>query len=488
MFNDYVWQTYLNAGGKDVVEMFRKNFEEEFSEEFIDNIVRFRENYCPSKTICNGTRTELTELLNDVREGYYILEEGSYNTETAMKYLYNWFKEENENFSPKIAFEIFCKSVEYFTTFLALECHELFVPYYYQWNFNVLEKIALEFEIDLPKIPIKKDYEGRFYYYSELCEAFLSFRKEHNLTEYEFMAFLYDFAPSYIGGTKSYIVDDLPEPKGAFFIGASADDDFLSNEADTITPWQCNVDTAAGDMIVMYLRTPISAVDSIWRSVSVGFNDPLFYYYRCTYIAKPTAIRRIALKELQEDIIFKDIPIVRKNMQGINGVELKPSEYNHIIDMSGANVLKLNYVVSNDDREFVNEKAVEDFLIKPLLKKLGYRENDYVQQLNIEIGNHNHRLIPDFVLLPEYCNGYYSAFAIVEAKRSISSSKQLKEVIKQARSYARQLGTKYAIIVSKENIWLTSDKDCYTNVIFSSSWEEMENPDVFRSFHKLVGR
>ena len=205
-------------------------------------------------------------------------------------------------------------------------------------------------------------------------------------------------------------------------------------------------------------------------------------------LTAPTAIRRIALKELQEDIIFKDIPIVRKNMQGINGVELKPSEYNHIIDMFGANVLKLNYVVSNDDREFVNEKAVEDFLIKPLLKKLGYRENDYVQQLNIEIGNHNHRLIPDFVLLPEYCNGYYSAFAIVEAKRSISSSKQLKEVIKQARSYARQLGTKYAIIVSKENIWLTSDKDCYTNVIFSSSWEEMENPDVFRSFHKLVGR
>lgn len=487
MFNDYGWQTYLNAGGKAVVEMFRMNIEENFSEEYIDNIEKFRSVYCPSKAICKDAKDELTDVLDDVNHGIEILEDGNYSIESAMQSLYEYIKEDDD-LSAQRVFVYFSNGIEYYTTMLALELHEIFVPYYYQRNFNVLEKIALEFGITLPEMPIKKDYEGRFYYYGELCKAFYDFRIEHNMTEYEFLAFLYDYAPNYIGGIKSYIIDELPEPKAAYFIGGDANDAFLSGESDTVTPWQCNTDTAAGDMVVMYLRTPVSAVDSIWRSVSVGFNDPLFYYYRCTYIAHPTAIKRIAQKELQRDEIFKNIPIVKKNMQGINGVELKPSEYNHLVDISKANVQKLESFSSSVNDEFVNERSVENILIKPLLRKLRYSENDYLQQLHIEIGNHSHTLIPDFILLPSYTNGYYSAFAIIEAKFSINSKKQLEEAINQARSYARQLGAKYSLIVSKEGVWLTSEKDCYSEVIFSANWEELKNPDLFRQLQKYIGK
>ena len=48
-------------------------------------------------------------------------------------------------------------------------------------------------------------------------------------------------------------------------------------------------------------------------------------------------------------------------------------------------------------------------IIKPLLKQLGYSEQDYVQQLYLEIGNPNHALIPDFMLLPEMHYGHQSA-------------------------------------------------------------------------------
>ncbi|MGN1105487.1 MAG: hypothetical protein ACI4RH_02465 [Huintestinicola sp.] len=336
-------------------------------------------------------------------------------------------------------------------------------------------------------MPVKKDYEGRFFYYGEICDVLWDFREEHNMSPYELWAFLYDFAPKFIGGIDSYIIKDLPEPKSAFFIGGSKDDIFLDESKDIVTCWQCDPDTRAGDMIVMYLKTPISAVDSVWRSVSIGFNDPFFYYYRCTYIANPVGVKRITQKQLQQDEIFKDMPIVRKNMQGINGVELLPSQYNHLMDISEADVPRLEFIVSEGNEKFEREKDVENKLIIPLLEKLGYDENEYVQQLYIEIGNHNHALIPDFVLMPKVTKGHHSAFALIEAKLCISNQKEMEAVKTQARSYAVQLKAKYAVIADKNKIWVISSEDDYSEDIFSASWDELNNADVFSKLLKLIG-
>ena len=140
------------------------------------------------------------------------------------------------------------------STAFAILYPESFVPYYFQYCFNVLEIIADQFDIELPKIPVKKDYEGRYYYYGNLCKALNLFRKNNGLSLYELCAFLYDFAPNYIGGTSSFIIDDLPEPRSAFFIGGSGKDVGLPDDPSAITIWQCNEDTRAGDMILMYFR------------------------------------------------------------------------------------------------------------------------------------------------------------------------------------------------------------------------------------------
>lgn len=487
MFNEYMWQTYLNAGGKDVVDTFEKNLTGDYSKKYANFIVNFHNLYCPSKAISENIKSELLDLFSDINDGIYLFENGEYNIETALKALYNTIKGE-EQISPQKIFDYFSCSVAYFSTFMALEIPELFVPYYFKYNFNVIEKIAQEFEIELPPIPAKKDYEERFYYYGNICKTLIDFREEHNMSPYELCAFLYDFAPKYIGGADSYIIKDLPEPKSAFFIGGSKDDIFLEDNSDTVTCWQCNPDTRAGDMIVMYLRSPISAVDSVWRSVSIGFNDPFFYYYRCTYIANPVGIKRITQKQLQQDTIFKDLPIVRKNMQGINGVELLPSQYNHLMDIAMADVPRLEFIVSDINQTFVREKDVENKLIIPLIKKLGYTENDFVQQLYIEIGNHNHMIIPDFVLLPIQTKGHQSAFAIIEAKLVIPNHKEMEEVRIQARSYAVQLKAKYSIIATKDKICISTPADDFTEDIFTSTWEELNKPDVFSKIYKLIGK
>ena len=272
------------------------------------------------------------------------------------------------------AFDEFTWSMAYYSTLFAYYRPDSYVPYYFQFNYNVLEMIADSFGIELPDMPKKADYKGRFFFYEKLCNVFHDFRKINGLTTYELYAFLYDLAPKYIGGVDSYIIKELPEPKAAFFIGGSKDDSSLANKAESIIPWQCNPETKAGDMIVMYLRTPISAIDSVWRSCSVGFNDPFFYYYRCTYISNPKSMNRIGLNDMKKDDVLGKLPIVRKNMQGVNGVELKPSEYARILKLGKCKAPLIKYTSDISDKTYSTEKDVEEKIIKPLLKQLGYSE------------------------------------------------------------------------------------------------------------------
>lgn len=490
MFNDYVWKLYLDAGGRKVVEQFESFYNEDFSESYADFIYNLHAIYCPSEDLLKETSIELENVRKDIDENLGILEGGvSYTIEKALDSMYNLIKSWGATSDQRI-FDIFSGHIEYFTTHLALSIPEFFIPYYFQFNFNVLTDIASEFEIEIPQIPQKKAYKDRFYYYGDICAVLIDFREKHNMSPFELYAFLYDFAPRYIGGYESYIITDLPKPRSAYFIGGSKDNKEIAEDPNIITAWQCSPETRAGDMVVMYLRTPISAVDSVWRSVSVGFNDPFFYYYRCTYIAHPIRIQRVTQKQLKEDAVFKDLPIVRKNMQGINGVELKPSEYNHLLKLgkAGRSILKLKFTVPSGNQEFTNEKDVENKLIKPLLKKLGYSEEDYVQQLYIEIGNHNHMLIPDFVLLPNTAREHQTAFAVVEAKYSITKKTDLEAAKIQARSYAVQLRARYAVVVSQEKIWISSEDDDFAMDIFDVSWGELKKADVFSEMFKLIGK
>jgi len=175
-------------------------------------------------------------------------------------------------------------------------------------------------------------------------------------------------------------------------------------------------------------------------------------------------------------------------MQGVNGIELYPSVYNHLLDKMKANAPRLEFDKTEEDDEYTCEKDVENKLIKPLLLKLGYRDDEYEQQLYIEIGNHNKALIPDFVLLPDKRKGHVSGYAIIEAKRSISSGKSLQQVFIQARSYARVLATKICAVASKEKIWITHNKDDYEEIIFEATWKQLNDEDSFYKLDKIIGK
>lgn len=492
MLNKYVWNNYLKSGGSDIVEMFNR-FIRGHTEEYALGIRQLISRFCPMDTELNRLQDDLEDLFED-----FDLTGGNTdcpcddNIDMLLDEVYNDIRLDMQEYNggqitERDVFGCFVSNMPYYTTLYSWLNPDCLVPYYFHYTFNVLQIIADQFGIELPPIPVKRDYLGRFRYYGEICKALMRFRRENDLSPEELWAFLYDFAPNYIGGTDSFIIKDLPEPRSAFFIGGAEDDPFLS-EPSGITAWQCNEHTRVGDMILMYMTSPVSAVSSVWCACSVGFIDPFFWYYRCAYIVKRADIDRVTLTAMRNDPVIAKLPIVRKNMQGINGVELLPSEYNRLLDMAGAENL---FRFTSDDRpvdgEICRERDVEDKLIKPLLDRLGYTKDDYVQQLYIEIGNHNHALIPDFVLSPVKTGGHVSAFAIIEAKKSILSEKILNETKKQARSYAIMLKTRYSVIASKEKIWVTSARDDYSKTVFEATWTEINKPDVFHTFEKLLG-
>lgn len=490
MLNKYIWSLYLQSGGNDVVEMFRRNMEDELTAEYANEIVKMHRVYCPMEEVSN----EIGYQINDLIENYASTsdadnDDGNSFTvlpEKAFDRTYEMFQKEYGN--QEDSFAEFAYTLPSYSTDLSICFPDAFVPYYFRFNYNVLQKIADTFGINLPPIPAKKDYKGRFYHYSNVCKALISFREENNLSAHELYAFLYDFAPRYIGGIDSYIIKELPEPNSAYFIGAAKEDEHLCEKKDIVTSWQCSPDTRAGDMIVMYIRTPVSAINSIWRACSIGFIDPFFFYYRCVYLSSPIEMRPFTLAEIKRDHLFKELPIVRKNMQGINGVELKPSVYNHLVEISKVNVSSLEYVEPESGGEYSREKDVEEKLIIPLIEKLGYSNDDYIRQMYVEIGNHNNTLIPDFVLLPDERRGSASGFAIIEAKRSIPNKKTLDEVMVQAKSYAKLLTAKYCVVAAQEKIWVSERRDGYENILFEAAWEQLNDADTFYVLTKMIGK
>ena len=74
----------------------------------------------------------------------------------------------------------------------------------------------------------------------------------------------------------------------------------------------------------------------------------------------PVKTSLLTLEDMKADETFKTLPIVRKNMQGINGVELYPSVYNRLVTRTKANVLLLEYETTEGDDVYTCEKDVEN--------------------------------------------------------------------------------------------------------------------------------
>lgn len=377
----------------------------------------------------------------------------------------------------------FCLGMNTWITWLLFQlAPEYFFPNLFEFQAYNLYKTADAFDMELPKMPKKPDYKGRCMYYWHLCETFYKFRTENKLSPAELCAFLYDYAPNFVPHDNN----EMPQPSNVWMIGGKIDEREIF---DTVF-WQGNQSTKRGDILVHYETSPVSAITHIWRAATDGLTDPFFYYYGCVYITDSIKVPAISMDELKKDEHFSTHPLVRKNMQGINGWAITSDDYSRLLEMiavKGMDIEKLPklYAPGIRPNESIKiEEDVERLLLEPLLNSMGF--TDYKRRLPVKAGR-GHRIIPDYAL--HYCDKLNEerADVLIEAKYHMKTPQDIEDAFLQARSYAKLLDSSVIVLCDKECLLIYEhtgwfDRHRYTKYF----WDELSNPDNFNSLKRKM--
>ncbi|MGA9213071.1 restriction endonuclease subunit R [Kaistella sp.] len=483
--NQFIWNNYKESKeGQEVIKLFEEGNFEEIMKRFIDEKNKSLENY--------------NQIINAFSNSKNKFE----NNETAEN-IFNYFitnglvlEDENGYFNVIDPNELnyLLNVIEPYSFYLSDLIPDFFFPYFFQLEFSKLQKICDNFNINIPSVPLRKNKLERLNYYLELCEIFHEFRESNELNPFEFWAFLYDFAPKYFGKEE---IENLPTPTNIWLCGAAKDDypDLVKSNSETTYFWGGNEDTKKGDIIVMYCLSPRSNIDFICRAVNDGVRDPFFHYYGSITLGKIQQVQPIHISQIKTDEHLKNLPIVKKNLQGVNGTQINNEDYKRILKLleeKGQDISILPKLSSIDFKPNINcknERDVELQIVEPFLLNLNFAKNDWIRQLPVRMGR-GERNYPDYVFFPETTKGYEKGKMLLETKFIIKNNRDLEETFQQAHSYALRLEANKIVICDKDYIWIyikineSFDRTKYLKF----NWQEINNPDIFNKIKKLIAK
>lgn len=499
-FNRFLWENFKeSAYGKEMLDFF-SNYKEALIRENND---RYYRKMIKEITDTGDFEENLSNYIREISKIYnaFTHDDDNYEININIQSLddaENYFRElfdiqnEDENGKP-IGKLLSSSDIPILSEVLFAISPEYFFPYYFDRSYQDVVMIFNTFGIFLPALPGKNDETGRFFHYFELCKSLYQFRSQNGLSGYELPAFLYGFAFNIIKRYK--VSNELPEPRKAFFVGGginnNGDFDYLDKVTqDSVVNWNGNPETQTGDIIVMYCLAPRSYVHSIWRAVTPGSIDPFFYYYKNINIGYPILIKPISLDEMKKDTVLNELPLLRANMQGINGREIPKKYYDRLLELlerKGQDMMILPVLRENEIEmpALKNEKDVEEKLLEPLLQKIGYRETDWRRQMKLRMGRGD-KIYPDYAIFPHEERNNESCYWVWEAKYSINSHKQLEEDFGQAKSYALRLRSSGLGLVSKEGVWLCVP-DFFFGKIRFWSWKQIADHDSLNEIFTIAG-
>lgn len=372
-------------------------------------------------------------------------------------------------------------------------------PILYPSHFDRFVDCCNALGIEVPPIPPQSKAKERCHFFLDLCEKIDQFRMENELSKPEVCALLYGYA---VHLTERPLVsvkkEDLPAPTRIWLTGASKED-YKSALNEETSIWAGNEETRRGDIVIIYALNPHSHIHSVWRAVEDGNINPFNYYCNRITVSQKIEVPHVTSKELKEDEYMKNVSIVRKNLQGINGWELTIEDYNRLLFMfkqKGFDTSCLPAIERpelNLDVELKVEKDVEEKLLIPLLEKLGYESNsDWSRQVVVKLGR-KEKYIPDFVFFPkELSSSQVSAPFVIEAKYDMYNSSELRKAFDQGVSYARPLGSTFMGICDKKSlrIYKQSSQGLFStsDIVFDDYWSSLQKPEVFNKLQKLIGK
>jgi hypothetical protein len=366
---------------------------------------------------------------------------------------------------------------------------DVFVPYGFKEMDGVglhqeLLQIAGAFEIALPAVAAKKDELGRWLYLGHFSAALQEFRKRHSLSMSELLAFLYDFARTYV---QSEPRDDLPAPRHAWLLvgGAKANGDYEVLEAmepEDTTHWQGSLDMQRGDVCVMYVTSPVKVVHSLFRVMEDAYVDPFFHYKHAVQIGQQQRVPPLPLEALKADPVFGVSSHIRRNLQGTSGQLLSRAEYDAVLVLLAARGLDLTQVprlpeqAEVDLADLSNERDVELQRVEPLLDRLGIPRDAWVRQLPVRMGVGD-RVYPDYAIGVTGTHPELRVHALVEVKYRASGERAWREAFYQAKSYAMRLGAQAFLLAAADGLRLYQRKadDFQYEVREAFGWEGLDD-------------
>ena len=487
-FNPYLWKVYAEGAGQETIARFRSFIEGEF-EGYPEFVASLMGDYCPDKEWVEEIQDAVACVLDQLHDRDEIADgEQLFTGDVVLDYYQDFLEEYKTQAQAHWNFSV---NLPNMSTFLAWDFPEFFVPYYFPACFNVLRRVADYFGIELPDIPAKGQKEKRALYYAELSDVLNDFREENGLEPEELWALLYDYGPKVVGGLDWVMpADELKDAHRVFVFGTSDAAYLRDPDPGHIFLWQGSPEMKPGDIAVLYQWKPVSSFVSVWRAVSVGYNDPLFRHHRVVCYSAVCGIPAVSWNELKTDELFSQTPLVRSKMTQMDGARMKNSEYMHLLEMSAKNgkvpagVPSMPVYSEVEAPEMKLERDVEIFYLEGMLKRLGWDEEDYERQVPLRSGRHTH-------VFPDYVIGYNAARSegeiVLEAKLTIPTEKQAKHDKGQAESYARMLRARVLVLVSKEGIWLAESRDDFGKMK-SYTWGELQDADLFDEVYQVIGK
>lgn len=417
--------------------------------------------------------------------GFMVNEDGTIQFKEGDRYLYI----KKDKYRQKAA------SMDVLSTFLYLN-HKYFKPVLLGTRFYIIQQNCEQLGIELPKFPQTHDYKAAVMWYYDLCAVFNAFQRKFDMTDAEFCACLYGLAAA--------LKDDeekkpFPRPTNVWITGADKDDiKALEKSMENDSLWACNENTRRGDIVVLYAVAPNSCIHSIWRADSEGTFNPFDYYQNRTRVSEGVKVSRISLKELKDDPEFGQWPALGNNLQGLNGKKITNKLYFALLRMIEAKGDDISKIPVPYETEVwtpihrASEKHVEEEVLIPFLKKLGYVEGDWDRQLRMKSGRKEEREIPDFVFFPHGPKQFENAPLLIEAKWIMKSEKDRTDAFRQALSYARMLEAPIFGICDEERIIVYEKQKnggfSYNKPAFEAHWSAVAgDADVFADLMALIG-
>lgn len=373
---------------------------------------------------------------------------------------------------------------------------EYFVPFLFRWKFDQFSAICRHFNLLIPPPPGKTQRRDRAFYYLPLNEALQEFRRRHQLTPPELIAFLYDFAPRVLAAEQDA---ELPPPSRVWFtmggVNSNRDFEFLDQaDGSSTAVWQGNVETRRGDVILMWCVAPRSYLHSIWRALDDGFADPFFCFYSSMRIGRCIKLPPVCFKEFMEDPVLAANKSVRAHFQGAGGKPFPLEDYLVLLEILKRRGCETSSLPVPPPHAFAfgerleNERDVEIQLVEPLLTQLGYSASEWLRQMPLRMGR-GERNYPDYAVEPNPRRGEESATFLIETKYEIATKLQLEDAFLQGKSYALRLQALAFVLAAKEGLWLYRQADGFSaERHLHWTWQEIEHPDRFHELAAELGK